>query len=110
MTSAESNEALIVKGDFWRHEREWRLVVPRRADQFDYVKAKDEVEGVYIRIPEGSIKSITAGLRMHVDDVQSVQKLAAASNPPIDFYIEEIYTREYRVRRRLIAPPQRLVP
>jgi hypothetical protein len=106
MTSSESNEALLVKGDFWRHEREWRLVVPRQTDRFDYVKANDAVEGVYIRLPEGSIKSITAGLRMGRADLQSVQNMAAASNPPIDFYIEEIYTREYRVRRRLIEPPK----
>lgn len=74
---------LLHKADFWRHEREWRMVCPFNTGP--------------IALSVQALKSIIFGASIGSDDEKALRKIAAEREIPLTFKRAKLDERNYRI-------------
>jgi hypothetical protein len=76
---------LLVKADFWAHEREWRIVGSRGVGAFDWDPRAPAppAMGRFARVSRAAIRRIIVGARVSAEEIIKLRALANRADPPV---------------------------
>lgn len=99
--------ALLTKAQFWQHEDEYRIIVPRvdAPEHFTIVPHNgngQQPRGRFLRVDPESIVGVIFGAGMSLESRRVIAGLATQYRPQFEFNAAALHRRQYRMAIRLI--------
>jgi hypothetical protein len=79
LMTAEDPHILLTKSDDWQYEREFRVIGLTQGVDRPFGAHPLELDGPFLKIPDGALKAVIAGCEADYDSVRKVAKEAASN-------------------------------